>query len=418
MDESAVLDAVTGVDTGTQDFSADTYDGDSGLDDGEESGVEGVEPALGEQQQAPQPLIVNGKLNDSAKAYFDKLQVENPALAKQLRNDLFMLSRWKENIPGGPKEFKRLNDELARFGGLEGVGGLQTKLEYFDGLDAAFTAGDPKFIEALTDTPEGEEAFRSLAPAMIDKFRQSDPEAFDAIVARSTMDELRSGRFLLDVERLRDLVGDNPKAAEYLNNIIGWVNGVNAKAGAQPKAQARPGQQGRQQQGNGDAETRLAEATRREWSGEARTSSSALFQQEFAKLSAGRTLTPEQKDAVMELYTTRANRALKEKGDFENIAERYFTANNKSGWLKHVTGATREIMPKALAAAFNAVIGSKPGPRQVGQQQQRTTPKDLPNGVVALPARPKVTDVDPARTTPSMIAQRRAVLRDGRAVQW
>jgi hypothetical protein len=141
-------------------------------------------PAEGEGEQAAPigaepdaPAIKDGILNEATKAHLDALKVTDPKLAKALRDALFSNDRYAKAIPGGIKEYQALTKALEPVGGVEGLQQTLQQVDYFNGIDAAFTAADPKFVEALTDTPEGSEAFQRLAPAMIEKFKALNPDS-------------------------------------------------------------------------------------------------------------------------------------------------------------------------------------------------------------------------------------------------
>ncbi len=386
---------------------------------------EGIQEETGETEHegadgvaaGTEPIIKDGKPTASGKAFLDKLKAEEPRLAKMVTSALFAQDRFARAVPGGMKEIQTLRSALEPIGGVEGLQRVRTELDGFNQLDQQFTSADPKFLEALTDTPEGQEAFTKLAPAMIDKYRELYPEGFTAMVCSTVVRDMLNDRIPLQLERLEDFLGDNPKAAEVLNSIRAWVNKIGEwgkKSVAVPPRAADPAK------GMEALNQREAELTGREWQGAAQQEAARIFNAEWEILAKGRTLTAVQSAAIKELYGSRALAALGAHPGFKDNAKRFFQSKDKAGYLRHMQSSYKQVLPRALKAAFDTIMPGKPGPRAATPAAKTAVPgtpaaKGGPSFIAKIPAKEQI---DFGVTSSEMISKGQAVLLNGTRVQW
>ena len=363
--------------------------------------------------------VENGKLSEAAKRTLDEIKAKDPKLARELRTALFQADAVRKALPGGLKEVSQLRQQVEALGGPEGVQRTREELEYFNGLDAAFTAGDPKFIQAMTDTPEGQQAFLQLAPSIMDKFLEMNPEGYGAYVSKVFVADMLQEGVPLALERLGDFIGDNPRAQAIWKQLQGYVNRINGfaqKPVAAPKKADTPA-------GTPDREKQLQEReqniTRQEWRRESDIGRMDTFNSEWTRLSAGRKLSDVQTGAVKELYASRLHAAASKLPGFSDTLQRYFDGGDKQGYLRYLTSVYKSEIPKALRAAFDAIVPAKPGPKagapaasKAGAPVAKPTP-----GFEFVGTRPNPNEIDPIRSQ-GLILQGKAVLRSGKKVYW
>ncbi len=418
MADEAVMDAAVETAIETTDTGADT-----GLDAGAEPLVPGGEPSIDPEPgaaNADKPLIDGGKLSAEAKATLDKLKVENPSLARAIQRALFKEAEFGKLAPGGIQEIKALRETVEQLGGETGLQDMQREIAGFRGFDEQYTAGDPKAIDFMTSDAQGQEAFVKLMPMALQKFEQLHPEGFKGYMAQVMEQSMYASGIPLALERLGDFLADNPKAMEQWNKIAGFVKFVGDTSRKQVEApkfqQAQPDNERAQL-----AQER-ASLERDKWKNETASASRPVFDREWARLAAGRKLSAEQTDTIKELFDLRFQKAI-QNGHSEKL-ERYFTGKDKTGFMRYAATLDSTILPNALKEAFDRVLPTKPGPRPPGAPvvkngaPARGTP--IAQGFTQIAQRPATAEIDMRHSfnTPSNYQSGKAVLRDGRKVQW
>lgn len=419
-DEAAVLDSPeiqesapvetesTPVDTST-DAPADGADEST---ESEAPATEDGQPATGEQK-----LIDGNRLSDAFKARLEQIKAEDPKLAAQLNSAVRSADAWSRAFPGGLKEAAQFKQTVEQVGGAEGIQQLQSVQREFAELDELYDAGDPKFVEKISEASP--EAFAKVAPAVFEKYLQVHPEGWTNYVSKVFVADMQTQGIPLQLERLQDFIADNPKAmavwgklAEYVNRINGFA--TKAVTGG-PKNPGAPTPDAKVQ----ELTERENTLTRTEWSTAANQNRMGVFNAEFTRLTNGRKISEDQTATIKELYVSRLQAAIKRTPDFNKNCDRYFVNKDKAGYLKYIGSLYKAEIPKALAAAVNAILPGKPGPAKPAASPAAPKPgqpAQVQRGAKLVAARPK--EIDVTRTTPTMISQGKAVLPDGTLVQW
>lgn len=422
MEDTAVLDAPE-LDTAPIEDSV-PLDTDTGADDSEVPADPGVDPEVltGPADTDKSIFAAPGKLTAEAKATLEEMKATNPALHKHIKEALYGGEAFKKAFPGGIKEAQQFKATLDQYGGAEGIQQVKQTADRFTQLDQAYTSADPKFIEELVATPEGQTAFLKLAPAMFAKYAEMNGDAYGAMVSRVFVADMVQERVPLMLERLADFVGDNPKAQEVLNQLTGYVNRIYQTS--QKKTEIPENKTPPPDDRSKGLDEREANLTRTEWRNEGNAERMKQFGSSWKELTAGRKISPDQEGAIKELYASRMQK-LVTSPDFVDKTQRFFSAKDKAGFLKHSSATFKTAIPDALKAAINAVLG--PGkvaarPALAAAQPQKTalgTPAAQVPGYTWVAAAPKGNDVDYARTTQKMIMEGKAFLRGKAAgVQW
>ena len=417
-------ESADGAEYSAADAGGEGGEGDNVSEQGDGQGAaapgEGAQPAGGEFR-----AVENGKLNAAVKTALDKLKTENPQLAKAVQRALFAEDRLRRELPGGFKEIGELRARLEGLGGEEGIQELQQEMNGWREFDQLYSSGDPKVLDFLMGEPEGKEAFLRIAPMAFEKFREANPEGYAAYVSQVFVSDMMAQGIPLLVERLYDfLPADNPRAKEALDKLAGYLNRVNGFAQKQVGA-AAPAKSGQPDPRAQDLERREQSLTRTEWRGEADKRHGAMFAREWKTQIGDRKPTDTQLATIKELYGLKLGAILKARADFNGNLERYFGSKQKDGFLRYFESVYREAVPRALRTAIQQVLPAKPGPRG-GQQQQQPKPgtekpgqKPAPaTGFTLVNAKPAMGTVDRTATSPDMWLAGKAVLKDGKRVQW
>lgn len=404
------------------------FEGDAGSTGSEQEGSV-AEPAAESEPSGDQKdfrPLENGKLTQAGRQVLEKLKAENPQVAKAVQRALFMEDRLRREIPGGFKEVQELRQRVEQLGGETGIQEIQAEMDGWRGFDEMYTAGDPKVLEFLTETPEAQAAFLKIAPAAFDRFREAHPDGYNAYMTQVFAADLQENQIPLMLERLAWLAKDNPEIMDLQQRLANYVSRigqlsrkpVTAPAAASPaKPDARIA----------ELEQREQQFVRKEWAGEAQQKHSTLFNQEWRKQIGDRKLSDTQAAAIRELYGLKLGAILKAKPDFNQNLEKYFKAGQKDGFLKLHNTTYAEAVPRALRAAINSMgVGAKPGPKGTegkpgspgAAKPIKPTNGTVNAGFTFVAQKPEMSTVNNRATTPEMWTAGRAILRDGKRVYW
>src|SRR6185312_14315909 len=170
------------------------------------------EPADGGSPDEPDPqegdedfIVQGGRLGAKTKEALAQIKATNPRLARELSRALFAQERYKQELPGGLQELAELKSTVEKLGGADGIAKFQKEYDQYNDIDQRFTNADPKFIDDLTGNPEGQASFLKLAPAMIQKFEELDPDGYSGYMARVFASDMASQNLPLTLERLGDI---------------------------------------------------------------------------------------------------------------------------------------------------------------------------------------------------------------------
>ncbi len=416
MADEAVMDAAVDTDISTPDTGADVGDLESTPDT----------PVAEAEQPDPQistpelKLIDGGKLSADAKKHLEELKTTNPPLAKALQRALYRGAEIDKVLPGGIKEVQQLRQTIETLGGEHGIQDLQQERDGWRQFDEQYTAGDPKAIEFMTSEPEGREAFLKLIPSALQKYEQLHPEGFSNYMAQVIGGTMAQHGIPLALERLSDFIGDNPKAIEQFNKLVGFtkfIGDLSTKQVAAPKFQSEAPNNERTQ-----FEQERNQFEREKWKNETSTEQKQVFDNEWSRLTAGRKLSEQQTAAIYELFSARFDKSVAKHSE---TLDRYFGAKDKNGFLRFTSQLSKTEVPKALREAFDAIVPAKPGPRPangVAPVKNGIPAKGVPiaAGFKDAGKQPATYDIDYRNpfNSPANFQKGLAVLKDGSKVSW
>ncbi len=388
-----------------------------------EAAAEGVE---GDQSGKPFLAVDNGKLSKVAKETIEKLKAENPQLAKAVQRALFAEDRLRRELPGGFKDLTALRGKLEELGGDEGIQTIQGELNGWKEFDAQYTAGDPKVLEFLTETPEAAAAFLKIAPAAFEKFREQHPDGYSAYVSQVFMADMNDAQLPMNIQLLGHVLSratlsepDKAEATKLYQSLVDYVNRVGGMAKKQVAAPTPTATKGADPRA-AELDTREQSIRKTEWSNETGRQHAAIFGEAWKRLAA--TVPKEKVALVRRLYGMHLQEKLNGKKDFAPNMDRYFKAKQKDGFLRLHESTFKDAVPLALRSAMaEAGIGARKAPTAAGAPK----PGEAPKPGVAKPAagfipgvKPSMAEVNNVLTSATMWQNKQAVLRNGKRVTW
>lgn len=424
---------------GIADIGADTSSIDTSSSQ-VDSNTESTEIASPESEVTAQPgrLVENGKLTASAKAAIDALRADpkNIKVADALRRDLFFAERMRSQLPGGIEELNQLKAQIEEFGGPEGAQEFRQEIDGWREFDEQFTAGDPKILDFMMETPETTAAFLKIAPMAFDRYREAHPDGWSKYVANVFTADMNRFEYAKDqfaslpliIERLGDFIPqDNPRAQQLVQIMGNYVKRIQILA-ASPVSDPKIEKPAAAVENPELAAARTGElnATRENWQKAANDEiHSPLFNDAWKKLLADKQVSPEQQKAIIKYYKTELSELLGRKEHNSNL-ERYLKGKQKDGFMKAYRADYTEVVPRALRATIEAfgmsakakTTPSIPKPGAPVAKTPAATGKPV-GGFAFTAQKPNIkTEVDTVQTTPDMWSSKRAVLKSGKRVQW
>lgn len=427
MPEDAAVDA--GLDTDQSVVDS----GDTGIQEGIETDASNTQPEEttapkdGIQQAPYRAVSEDGKrLDEKARATIDEIRAKDPALAKEIRNALFEVDRFKREVPGGLTEVRELRQAIETLGGEPGIRETQEKLAGWDSFDNQYMAGDPKALEFMLSTPESQQAFLKLAPMAMNKFEELNPDGFAAYVCQRIIGDALHNRIPISLELAQHFLaaGDQAKAAEEFGKVVAWFQGLDAtskKAVAPPQTKGPDAKTDPRYQ---ELEQENARMLRDGWKTESAAIHNQIYSRELGRLLDGRKVTDSQREDILLYVKTKLE--IRARADEEKI-NRYFSAKDKDGYLKMAKTFGEKNITDLLREAVNRYVPQKPGPRPgTTQTNQNGAPLRPPmNGkpeagfavVQKAPASSEIDWSNPFNSNMN-IKNGKAVLIGGRKVSW
>lgn len=389
--------------------------------------TDGTEPESGEHEsQQPgeggeQPAANGKDVHQAVRTSLGELKKTNPAAANALKQAYFSNQEFQKEFPGGIAEARQIATTLKEFGGTDGVRVLKDSADYLEQIDKSFTAGDPAFIDQLAQASP--ESFVKIMPAAIDKLEQMAPEAFASLFAQRMLGDMNASGLIGELQWLQRVAGDNAeikavadKFVKYLQRLSGFAE----KPYAAPKSQQSQNGNGQQDEERTRFEQEKREFTITQWRTVAADNVGKVFSSEFSRLTGGRTVTTEQKAAIIELVQNAINRA--ETDDDRKKIDDYFASGDQQGYLKFKDSFFKRVVPNAVERATSTILGKKPGPGTQNPTAARPTPSARPTtpavpGVKMVTEKPAPHLINRRLTSQDDILKGLYTLTDGSKVQ-
>jgi hypothetical protein len=136
-------------------------------------------------------------------------------LAKDNHGQMFALRQLeKQGLEGVREKYAILDSvihsdpERGELHGAEAIAALQDSVREMAEVDELLAAGDPKALEALGE--DFNEGLAKLAPSILDRVRESDPEAYAAAVLPHFVQALASSELVSNFNGLVDVLNQAP----------------------------------------------------------------------------------------------------------------------------------------------------------------------------------------------------------------
>jgi hypothetical protein len=380
---------------------------------------EGGEPEGGEGQ--PTEGKEDGRVIPQ---HIRALKETNPAAYKAAKAEFFELRSWRDTFPK-IQDARDAKELIESAGGADGISEMRQLTSEFREAANQFLEGSPKFIQDLAE--DDPVAFSLHFPIMLQEMQKRDFGYFADNISKLWDTEFENTgipRVLQDAKVNLEKLAKGPErdaALFYVNEVLKWQQSISgrSKKAEDPRVKSLLADRAKSRQT--EAQSELKELNK-DYQNKALNTVIPAGRKEFDSAFKGYKLDEKDRQRLFGQVVAAANATVERDKHFK--ADRDALLKDKD-----VNGALRLVRSRYAQEWANAVkevarlfrIGAGPG-KQPQQQQQNTNQngnqRPVEKGWIKVNARPDGADIDRSRTPNEMIIGRRAILKDGRKVDW
>ncbi len=167
-------------------------------------------------------------------------------IAKDDHARLYELKRLEQRGIDGVREKYAILDSIVHgeLKGIEALSAIQDEIRNVAEIDEYLAAGDPRALDALGDGFS--EGLAKLTPTILDRVRESNPEAYAAAVLPHFVEALKESELVQNFNGMVDVLNEAPptwlsedQKAQWINDRLNRVVALAGKMGAWFNAQAQ-----------------------------------------------------------------------------------------------------------------------------------------------------------------------------------
>lgn len=334
---------------------------------------------------------------------------------------VFFSMKERESIHPTVQAAREEHDLVQSLGGKEGATKLQEDSVFFKDAANQFLKGDPAFIKDLWEE-DAIAAALHVSP-MLEEFKARDLDGYKSTIARIWENDFKRLNFAPALQDLQSAIqrGDKASASEIAKSIQQWHDSILdvSKRAEDPRvktllAERNKAHETRQQSQQQEfLKTYQTEAVN-EVVGEAGKVFDSFFK--------GRKIDAEDRTDLLREALGLANKAVIADADFIKQRDAHL-ARGDSHSAKRLTKARYNqemtIAVKRIARRYGLVSGQARQPQSQQQQKPNNGQGVQPaQGYAFVNARPQPEQINRRLTTNEMIISKKAILNDGRKVDW
>lgn len=394
--------------------------------DGEPTDTTSADPEAGEPTLEPGTVDTDGQPVTPSKEdgrvipqWMKALQESNPEAYKKAKADLFEM-RDRRTVHPTIQAAREEHDLVESLGGREGANQLREDAGFFKDAATQFLKGDPNFVKDLWE--EDTIAASLHVQPMLEEFRTRDVEGYKSTIARIWANDFKGVGFAPALQNLVAAInsGNKDGAAAIAKSIQEWhdsIVGVANKA-EDPRVKSLLAERAKQHDTRQQTEHQeFLKSYRTDTVNSVIDDGTKVFDSFFK----GRKIDAEDRTDLLREVLAIANRAVESDKDFITQRNKHLESGDAHS-AKRLTKArySREFTDaaKRVARRYGLVSGKAPATTQQKTNQQTPGgPKAAP-GYSVVSFRPTQDQIDYARTNRDMIMSRKAILKDGRKVDW
>ena len=357
------------------------------------------------------------------------LKETNPEGFKKAKADLFELMDRRQLHPTA-QAAREEHDLVQSLGGKEGVAKLRENDRFYSEAADQFLKGDPAFVKDLWE--EDPIAAALHVQPMLENFKAKDFEGYRTMTARMQKQELDAVGFgpalrnLIDAIEKKDfetalnILVKGRDAQGNASNFVSWYNSIHdiASKAEDPRVKSLLAERAKAR--DTERQTERSEFLKG-YRSEAINTVVSEAEKVFDSFFKGRKLDPEDRLDLIRDAVKLANQKVEADKAFMEDREGHLTHKDSHSALQLTKARFARELPEAvkrIARRYGLTSGTPGNGTQRQQQQPPGGGKPLEQGWTAATARPDPMDIDRSRTSNDMILSKRAIMKDGKKVDW
>lgn len=376
-----------------------------------------VEPSI-----EPEPTSESTEDARKLPGYVRALKDSDPKAYAKAKTEFFDLAA-RRSVHLTVQAAREEHELIATSGGVEGIAKLREDGQFFKSAAQQFLKGDPAFIKDLFE--EDPIAAALHVPIMLDAYKERDKAGYSSTLAQLWDKEFTAVGL---VERgLRPLqaaiqAGNKEEALSILESINNWQSSISttARRAEDPRVKTLLAERAKQHETREQTEKQEFIKTYKTDATNAVVEDGArVFDSHFK----GRKISAEDRTDLLREAFALANRQVEGDDDFKKQRDDHLSRGDAAAAKRLIQARFAKFMPdavKRIARRYGMFAGpAKPGapggaPPTGGQPAGGTTPQ----GFTKLNALPNSDDIDRSKSTREMLRAGRAILKNGRKVDW
>ena len=343
----------------------------------------------------------------------------NPEGYKAAKADFFSHREYKSIYPT-VQAAREDRDLVQSLGGREGVEKLREDNGFFHDAATQFAKGDPAFVKDLFE--EDPIAAAQHVTPMLEEFKARDFEGYKSTIARIWENDFKRLNFAPALQDLMAAInaGDKKSAAEIAQSIQQWHDSILdvSRRAEDPRVKSLLAERNKRQET--EQQTAHQEFIKT-YQTDAINTVVADGTKVFDSFFRGRKIDASDKQDLLRESLAIANRAVIADKAFVEQRDKHLARGDAHSAMRLTKARYAQEMTEAVkrvARRYGLVSGQpKTNTQQPGKGSTNGQPQPA-QGFVAVNERPIPEQIDRNRTTPDMIVSGRAILHDGRKVDW
>lgn len=344
----------------------------------------------------------------------------DPEGYKAAKSSFFSLKE-RETIHPTVQAARDEHDLVESVGGRDGLTRLQEDAVFFKDAANQFVKGDPAFVKDLWE--EDPIAAALHVSPMLEEFKSRDLAGYNSTIARIWANDFKQLNFAPALQDLAAAIrsGDKDNASAIAKSIQDWHDSiVNVSNQAEdPRVKTLLAERSKRHETQEKADQDAFLTTYRTDAANAVIEDGSKV---FDSFFRGRNIDKDDRNDLLRESFAIANRAVTADAAFIEQRDKHLARGDSVSAMKITKARFAQEMSlavKRVARRYGLISGQTQKPNQPakpnnGQQQ----PNQPVQGFTAVTVRPEPEAIDRRRTTPDMIMEGRAILSDGRKVDW
>jgi hypothetical protein len=343
----------------------------------------------------------------------------DPEGYKAAKSAFFNLKE-RESVHPTVQAAREEHDLVQSLGGREGASKLQEDSVFFKEAANQFLKGDPAFIKDLFEEDPIAAALH-VAP-MLEEFKTRDFEGYKSTIARIWANDFKRLNFAPALQDLSAAIqsGDKAAAAAIAQSIQQWHDSILdvSNRAEDPRVKSLLAERNKHVETRQQAEQQeFLKTYRTETINEVVAEGEKVFNSFFRD----RKIDAEDRTDLLREAMSIANRAVEADKAFMEQRNKHLEKGDahsakrltKARYAQEMTNAVKRVARRYGLVSGQPKPNTQPTQRTDGQQQPKPA-----QGFVAVNERPQPEQINRRATSNDMILAGRAILNDGRKVDW